>query len=804
MHLIDDSRRFWRRTILRGTLLLASCALIIALTAVNTVVLRSSLWFTPPGVDESKQFVTLGQYTPDGKFAPVSRRDLLRLRELDATGEYAAYGVSDADIRWGSRKWARRDVALVSDNFFDLLGVDATIGTTLNPTSRGLVLSYEFWHDQLLADPGIVGRSISIDAMSLPVLGVAAQGFEGLGDSQPIAWLSNIYTPAFFDLVLPLPDEIISAVKQEFAQEVPFYYGLLQSKHSRRALSRLDGWKVRDTVSISLRTPNGPLVLGFDARGHKPAVLPRVDLNPDKTSVVSRYLAALAVLNTALAFLALLNLASFWAARTSERSQELQTLVAVGARRSDLLHLFISEAVPFLLLILMLSIPLAAIQLTLLRSTEPFNSYLAARGVSLGWEDFLPGILLLTGIATTAVALPWLYLRDNVLRSRSVGVTVAAKRARIATTWLQWLLSAVVAAAVAASFLVGTRLSNASWGGRLDPLLLSMHGVDGNDRGRLLSLLSLDPMRLAVLDTAPLTPLQIRNDSYLIEGSNTADRHSAYFNRATPNAFEALGLRFLHGRTFESRSENEVVLSAAAAKRFDAAIGSLVGKHIVRMDSLNVGNDKTYTVVGVVENVRYNDVRSVPEAVAYIAMTENTSAGTVILSNEYKTKIANVRRSLAGEPELSRVLDEIRPVSDVLAEHVRTELLLSIFTFAYAALALAMMCLGLLAQARTQLSHQGRELALRVALGASLGRITREFVKLPFIVALYGVVPVLVLVAISVGGKIFNIPMIHSSDWLLLAVVITATILAFCTTLLLFVRRRLARYNLSELLRIER
>ena len=76
MPMLADARRFWRKSPVRGLLLLASCALILALTATNTLVLRSSLWFSPPGVQSTERFASLGQHSPEGRFLPVAETDL--------------------------------------------------------------------------------------------------------------------------------------------------------------------------------------------------------------------------------------------------------------------------------------------------------------------------------------------------------------------------------------------------------------------------------------------------------------------------------------------------------------------------------------------------------------------------------------------------------------------------------------------------------------------------------------------------------------------------------------------------------
>jgi len=786
--------------------MLISCAAVIALTAVNIVLLRGSLWFSPPGVVDSRQFVTLGQYSPERRFGPVSKHDLRRVQDIDASLEYAAYAQADADLHWDSNKWGDESVAVVSDNFFNLLGVHVIEGSLLNAANRGVVLSYRFWREQLHAKSGIIGTSMVVNEVSLPVLGILAPAFRGLDESQPSVWVSDSYTSAFFDLALPLPPEVAESVKQDFSQEIPFFYGILKHDHASRAHAGISSWTVRDTASITLTTPTGPLILGFDARGNRPAVLPRIELNPEKTAVIKSYLTILAILNTALVFIVILNLVSFWTARTSERSQELHTLVAIGATRFDLFYQFSRESMPFLLLVVTLAVPFSWLQLYLLKETDPFATYLAAREVELGLQDFLPGLMLLIGIGAIAVVLPWTYIRGNVLRSQSVGVSSTTQKVRLVTMWFQWTFSAMVAAAVAASFLEGYRLSNASWGADSDPLLVRVDAMDVGARERLLSLLSLDEAEPAFIDTPPLTRLQIRSDSYLTDGEGAARRYSLYFNEATPSAFQVLGLDILFGRVFASHSESEVVLSEAAAKHFNSDLSSLVGKHIMRINSLDAAHDKTYTIVGVVKNAAYNDVRSTPESVVYTAFTGSTRRGVLILPHQYSSMIQMLRQSLTtgADRQVVRALDQIQPMSKRLADQVRTEVLLSFFTFVYAVIALAMMGLGLLATARTQLTHRGREVALRVALGAGLKRAAFDFVRTPFLVATAGVIPVLILSAVMVFRGLMELPMINGVDWFVLLLLVSITIAVFCAMQLILVRRRLARYNLSELLRVER
>ena len=72
---------------------------------------------------------------------------------------------------------------IVSGNFFDVLGVPATLGRTLTsaedvPNSQPTVtISHALWRDRFGGDPSIVGQTLTLDGRSFIVSGVAPRGF---------------------------------------------------------------------------------------------------------------------------------------------------------------------------------------------------------------------------------------------------------------------------------------------------------------------------------------------------------------------------------------------------------------------------------------------------------------------------------------------------------------------------------------------------------------------------------------------------------------------------------------------------
>jgi predicted permease len=76
---------------------------------------------------------------------------------------------------------------LVSGDFFNVLGVASTLGRVLTPDDDQpscavppAVVSYGFWQRQLGGDPAAIGRTLSVNARSVEVVGVAPPGFFGV------------------------------------------------------------------------------------------------------------------------------------------------------------------------------------------------------------------------------------------------------------------------------------------------------------------------------------------------------------------------------------------------------------------------------------------------------------------------------------------------------------------------------------------------------------------------------------------------------------------------------------------------
>ena len=95
---------------------------------------------------------------------------------------------------------------LVSGNFFSMLGVRAALGRTIVASDAAepgaepvVVLGYDTWRSRFGGDSSIIGKTIDVRGHPLQVVGVAARGFAGLGDTPLDFWAPATINDIMFE-----------------------------------------------------------------------------------------------------------------------------------------------------------------------------------------------------------------------------------------------------------------------------------------------------------------------------------------------------------------------------------------------------------------------------------------------------------------------------------------------------------------------------------------------------------------------------------------------------------------------------
>ena len=163
-------------------------------TAIYTVVdaaLIRTLPFHQP--DRLVKIVQFFLERPE-KMAGESWPGLLELREQTGLlSGVAAYDLRSLTVRLGDRTEVIPSAG-VTGNFLEVLGVRPLLGRGFRPEEEGLgaphlaILTHPLWRDRFGSDPGVIGRSLTVDGQVVTIVGVLRPDFRWPGiDSSPRA-----------------------------------------------------------------------------------------------------------------------------------------------------------------------------------------------------------------------------------------------------------------------------------------------------------------------------------------------------------------------------------------------------------------------------------------------------------------------------------------------------------------------------------------------------------------------------------------------------------------------------------------
>jgi len=222
---------------------------------------------------------------------------------------------------------------LVSGTYFSTLGVSPALGRLLTMdddqvpgSSPVVVVSYDFWKNQLGSAPDIVGRKVLVNQYPMTVAGVAAPAFHGIDVGEiPSLWIPAVMSAQAipgFDSMLDHRTRWVQilgrlrpdvSLAQARAGLEPWFKALLEEDTHRAEFGKVNAERRRRFLVSTLELTPAP-------QGH--SVLRRR---------LARPLGVLFVATAVLLALACLNVAGLFLARGSARQREIGTRLALGA-----------------------------------------------------------------------------------------------------------------------------------------------------------------------------------------------------------------------------------------------------------------------------------------------------------------------------------------------------------------------------------------------------------------------------------------------------------------------------------------
>lgn len=699
------------------------------------------------GVPHSDRLVAIESIMPDGEYHTSSYPDYRDFRDQSrAFSGMVGVELVGTNLRLQNETHPQRDWGeLVTENFFDVLGVHAEQGRMFEPAdAQGLnsdplvVLSYGFWQRRFAADATIIGKTIEINRHSFTVIGIAPRGFRGaiVGIAAEY-WVPMMMQPA------ALPGE-------DLEERSPTFIHIIGRLKPEASLQQ---------ASSELHTISARLQSQYPANSKNVGVYvcPLWEAHYGLQAFLLPVLSFLMIVVALVLLIACANVANLLLARATVREREIAVRAALGASRSRLVRQLLSESLLLALLGGGLGILLAY------ASTNWLMFFLPPAHLPIGLPLAIDGRIIVFTVALTVLTAfvfglaPALQTsRPNMNRALQEGgrtASASAGRRRLRNLLVVSETVLAVMLLVGAGLLVRSfRAAEASSPGfNPNNVLLTAMDLRGNGYtgaqaaafyDRLIQQLRTVPgVQAASLER--WVPMWFTGRGYTrptVEGYTFRrdEEHEIDYNVVGQEYFSTMQIPLQRGRDFSQRDNRDsqlvCIVNESMAKRFwpgQDPIGH-------RLNSW----DRWWTVVGVVKDIKYHSMNERPESFLYFPMSQDTS-GTD----------ANILVRTAGDPMqlLSAVRAQVHALDAgatiIDSDDLSGLLSVSLFTYRVAAtlssilglLGLLLASIGLYGVLSYSVSQRRQEIGIRMALGANRKDVLRLVVSAGLKLTLLGI-----------------------------------------------------------------
>lgn len=730
--LVRDALRAVARRPAHAVIMITTLAIGIgASTAVFT--LANWLMLRPlPGVVEPARLVTM-RFAIGGGNIVISQADVAALSaQLPALTAVAGSMEASFNLAAPPIDAARVQGAIVSTNYFDVLGMRAGAGRTFAPDEGGVVVSERYWRTRLGADTGALGRTILVNGQPVPLIGVAPAGFSGLSRSSAVdVWV---------------PDTLKTALFPGYRGEVPLerlgmYIDLFGRLVPGATTADVAAARERAMTAVANAHPNpkryARVSLAVDPGLSEPAYQ-----QTRLTSLFTLLMAMVAVL----VVLTCANVGNLVLAAGVSRRTEIATRQALGAGRARIVATVLTECLLLSVAGGLVAVGVAAAAGRLMRGTIVLP-YLAALGeIGVDRRVLVFGIAVSSAAALIAALLPALAATRvdllSALKASGRSVAAGAHRLRRGLLVAQVALSLVL--------LVGGMLLARSVDARrhiapgYDPAPIMSFSVEpglhARDGGRL------DAFYPALVDAVSAVPgvarvalgwsrpfsNMVNEGEVRAVGGATADDLPVEIFTVSGGYFETMGIPLLAGRGFDARDPGEtyeatpgsVILSLSTATRLFGSPAAAIGQ-VIEPD---FPEGARRTVVGVAGDVRlrrafepagpsifYHLRADAPWATVHVRLADGVPAAAV----------SPLLRDALRRTDASLPAYDVMTVREAIEAQMTEEVLVGRVTIVFALIATLLAAIGLYGVMAQSVTERRLEIGIRGALGAAPRRVLR-------------------------------------------------------------------------------
>lgn len=763
MNAILRDARYAVRTLTHAPVFTAVAALSLALgIGANSALFNmfNSLLWRPLPVDAPSQLVSV--YSRSAKVGFYDAFPWLEYQDYASEKAFeslAAYTLTECAVAASGQEATRIYGEAVSGNYFETVrprmqlgrGFHADEGRTIG-RDPVVVIGDRLWRRRFQADPGIVGRTITLNSQPFTVVGVAAPEFMGV---YAVYFSPDIWVP-----ITMLPRMLAG------------YSESLQSRDVRefRMIARLRPGVSVEQAQAAVSTVASRLEAAYPKsnKGIKAFAFPELATRPEvEISSAANSLAMLFMGVTGLVLLiACANVANLLLARSSARRKEIAMRAALGASRFQIIRQLLVESVLLSLLAGGLGLLLGSM------AADLIGSFHVPTDIPLVLDFAVDGRVVAFTLLTSLVAgvafglLPALRVSkgDLVPALKSAGAPNGPSR-------LFSLANSLVVLQVAASLvlLVVAGLCLRSIGGArtidpgfrtenrvalsFSPTLVGYDDVHAALFYRTLMARLRESPSIQSATLARFVPLDFNSGGgdVVVEGRPAGDdRSQAGASTVDEDYFRTMETRIVSGRAFTAQDTAHslpvVIVNETMARKLWPGQNP-IGKRI----QYDIPAGPFMEVVGIAADGKYRQLTESPMPYMFLPFAQHARARCTVVAHyrgDAGTALSAIRAAVKS-------IDPAMPIFETktMDQHMERAMLAPRLSASLAApaglLAALIAAIGLYGVMAYSVSRRTQEIGIRVAIGATPGSIFKLTAERGLMLAAIGIALGLALALVS-------------------------------------------------------